>query len=124
MHVYEREINFPGCVHAGMPLLSMLEKHNLTVFKRLIEANDIEKEFDTVMNASFFIPTNKAFEDSQWLKDLDENPESLKGRKDLSELLKYHIARPLTKTCDLSEQIMDTEAGRGLRVNLYSTVIE
>lgn len=109
---------------SGMPLLSMLEKHNLTVFKRLIEANDIEKEFDTVMNASFFIPTNKAFEDSQWLKDLDENPESLKGRKDLSELLKYHIARPLTKTCDLSEQIMDTEAGRGLRVNLYSTVNE
>lgn len=106
----------------GMPFTSMLAKRNLTIFKRLIEASNLDEEIDSIMNATFFVPTDKAFEDTEWKMKLDESPESLRDNKDLKEMIEYHITKPLTKTCDLNEKMIDTEAGPPLRINLYSTV--
>lgn len=106
----------------GIPFSSMLEKRNLTVLKQLIDASGIKNELDALTNVSFFAPTNKALEGTYWKETLEQHPEELVGNHDLQQFLKYHVAKPLTKTCDLSESVLETEAGSGLRVNLYSTV--
>lgn len=108
---------------SGLPISSMLDSRNLTIFRDLIEAGGFTDEFDGMMNVSFFVPKDDAFDDSEWTKILKEKPEELKGNEDLKAFLTYHIAKPLTKTCDLSEEFMKTENGDGLRINLYSTVI-
>lgn len=108
---------------SGLPISSMLESRNLTVFGELIENGGFTEEFDNMMNVSFFVPKDDAFDGTEWLKMLKENPESLKGNAELKSFLTYHIAKPLTQTCDLTEEVMKTENGNGLRVNLYSTVI-
>lgn len=108
---------------SGLPISSMLESRNLTIFGDLIEHGGFTDEFDDMMNVSFFVPNDDAFDGSEWVKMLKENPEALKGNEELKSFLKYHIAKPLTKTCDLTEEVMKTENGNGLRINLYSTVI-
>lgn len=108
---------------SGLPISSMLESQNLTIFGDLIANGGFTDEFDSMMNVSFFVPKDDAFDGTEWLKMLKENPESLKKNAELKSFLTYHIAKPLTKTCDLTEDVMKTENGNGLRVNLYSTVI-
>lgn len=105
----------------ALPITSLLETKNLTTFKRLIEVSNLQDEFDDLNNVTFFAPTDKAFEGSPWKRQLEENPEELKGNTDLKEFLSYHIIEPMTKTCDLSESMMNTRAGSPVRVNLYST---
>ena len=101
----------------------MLENRNLTSFKKLLDASGLTDEFDSMTNVTFFLPTDKALESSEWMQKLESSTDALAGDEELSTFLKYHIAKPLTKTCELSEKILDTEvAGAGLRVNLYSTV--
>lgn len=107
---------------SGLPITTMLESQNLTIFGGLIESGGFADEFDGLMNVSFFVPKDEAFDGTEWVKMLKENPEELNGNAELKEFLSYHIAKPLTKTCDLTEQVMKTENGNGLRVNLYSTV--
>lgn len=106
---------------SGLPISSMLESQNLTIFGDLIESGGFADEFDSLMNVSFFVPKDDAFDGSKWVKMLKENPDELKGNEELKSFLTYHIAKPLTKTCDLTEEVMSTENGNGLRVNLYST---
>ncbi len=108
---------------SGLPISAMLDSQNLTIFADLIENGGFTDEFDSLKNVSFFVPKDDAFDGSEWVKMLKETPEELKGNAQLLEFLTYHIAKPLTKTCDLNEEVMKTENGNGLRVNLYSTVI-
>lgn len=107
---------------SGQPITTMLGKRNLTVFKGLIEANGLDEEFDVLSNVSFFAPTDKAFENSQWKKELEVNPGNLKDSADLRKFLEYHIGLPYVKTCELNEEMVKTKAGPDLRVNLYATV--
>ncbi|KAJ6635572.1 Transforming growth factor-beta-induced protein ig-h3, partial [Pseudolycoriella hygida] len=106
---------------SGLPISSMLQSQNLTVFGELIEYGGFADEFDDMMNVSFFVPKDDAFEGNKWVNMLKENPNELKGNAELKSFLMYHIAKPLTKTCDLTEEVIKTENGNGLRVNLYST---
>lgn len=107
---------------SGLPISSMLESQNLTIFGDLIEHGGFADEFDDMMNVSYFVPNDDAFDGTEWVKMLKENPEGLKGNEELKSFLMYHIAKPLTKTCDLSEEMLKTENGNKLRINLYSTV--
>lgn len=107
---------------SSLPLTSMLESRNLTYFKMLLESNGIDELVDSYENVTFFAPTNDALESSEWVKKLESDPTSLKGDEDLTKFLQYHIAKPLIKTCDLTERALNTEAGEKVRVNLYSTV--
>lgn len=107
---------------SGLPISSMLESQNLTIFADLIEKGGFTDEFDNMKNVSFFVPKDDAFDGTEWLKMLKENPEELNGNEALKSFLTYHIMKPLTKSCDLTEDVMKTENGDGLRVNLYSTV--
>lgn len=107
---------------SGLPISSMLESQNLTIFADLIEKGGFTDEFDNMMNVSFFVPKDDAFDGTEWVKMLKENPEELNGNEALKSFLMYHIMKPLTKSCDLTEDVMKTENGDGLRVNLYSTV--
>lgn len=107
---------------SAMPVSTLLESRNLTVFKQLIELNGFDEELDTYVNVSIFAPTDDALANNYWAKKIESEPDSLKGNAELTAFLKYHIAKPLTKTCDLSETQLDTEAGDKVRVNLYSTV--
>ncbi|XP_031621151.1 transforming growth factor-beta-induced protein ig-h3 [Contarinia nasturtii] len=106
---------------SSMPLTSMLESRNLTYFKTLIQLNGIDDLIDSYENVSVFAPTDAALESNEWVKKIDSDPDSLKGNEELTKFLKYHIAKPLIKTCDLSERSLDTESGDKVRVNLYST---
>lgn len=107
---------------SSLPITSMLESRNLTYFKMLLESNGIDELIDSYENVTCFAPTNDALESSEWVKKLQSDPSSLKGDAELTEFLQYHIAKPLIKTCDLTERSLSTEAGEKVRVNLYSTV--
>lgn len=105
----------------ALPITSLLEKKNLTVFKQLIEAADLQDQYDDLSNVTYFAPSDKAFEGSYWQQQLQENPQSLRGNPELKEFLQYHVVEPMIKTCDLSEKSIPTKSGAPLRVNLYST---
>lgn len=107
---------------SGMPVTSMFDSRNLTIFKKLVEANGFDEMLDSYENVSIFAPTDAALSDSYWAKKLVEDAASLKDNQELTTFLKYHIAKPLIKTCDLTERSVDTDAGTKVRVNLYSTV--
>lgn len=107
---------------SSLPLTSMLESRNLTLFKTLLELNGINELVDSYENVSIFAPTDGALESSEWVKKIQSDPDSLKGNEELTKFLQYHIAKPLIKTCDLTERALDTETGDKVRVNLYSTV--
>lgn len=104
------------------PITTSIEKSNLTVFRRLVEAAGLDETYNEMTNVSFFVPTDKAFEQSPWKVKLEEDPESLKDNKELREFLQYHIGNNFIKTCNLSEDMIPTAAGKDLRINLYSTV--
>lgn len=106
---------------SARPVTSVMENQNLTIFKRLIEEGNLEEIFNGLSNASFFVPTDKAFENSEWKTILENDPESLKDNSELRKFLEYHIADYM-KTCNLTEELITTQAGGSLRVNLYSTV--
>ncbi|GAB0094832.1 transforming growth factor-beta-induced protein ig-h3 [Sergentomyia squamirostris] len=106
---------------SGMPITSMLTSQNLTIFKSLLEASGREEEFEMMSNVSFFVPTDRALQDSHWAKELEENRDSLKDNEDLVRFLNYHVGIPLIKTCDLNDDMIHTKSGDDLRVNLYAT---
>lgn len=107
---------------SSLPLTTMLESRNLTVFKTLLELNGLDEMVDSYENVSVFAPTNEALQSNEWAKKIESDPDSLKGDEELTKFLQYHIAKPLIKTCDLTERELDTENGDKIRVNLYSTV--
>lgn len=107
---------------SSLPLTSMLETRNLTLFKTLLELNGIDEAIDSYENVSIFAPTNEALQSSEWVKKMESDPDSLKGDEELTKFLQYHVAKPLIKTCELTERTLDTETGDKIRVNLYSTV--
>lgn len=109
---------------SATPVTSLMEHKNLTIFKRLIEASGLEETFDTMSNVTFFAPTDKAFEQTPWLMELEKDPESLKDNAELRKFLEYHIATDYIKTCNLTEDTIPTMNEGGLRVNLYSTVCQ
>lgn len=106
---------------SSLPLTSMLAARNLTIFKTLLELNGLEDIVDSYENVSVFAPTDAALESTEWAQKIESDPDSLKGNEELSKFLKYHIAKPLIKTCELSERSLDTENGDKVRINLYST---
>lgn len=106
---------------SARPITSVMESKNLTIFKRLIKEGNLEETFNGLANASFFVPTDKAFDNSEWKTLLENEPESLKDNSDLRKFLEYHIADYM-KTCNLTEEMITTQGGGALRVNLYSTV--
>lgn len=107
---------------SSLPLTSILESRNLTLFKTLLELNGIDDMVDSYENVSVFAPTDAALQTTEWAKKIESDPDSLKGNEELAKFLQYHIAKPLIKTCDLSERSLETETGDSIRVNLYSTV--
>lgn len=106
---------------SAMPVTALMASRNLTIFKKLIELNGFEDTMDSFENVSIFAPTDAALATNAWAKKIESDPESLKDNAELTTFLKYHIARPLTKTCDLTERALDTESGDKVRINLYST---
>lgn len=107
---------------SSLPLTSMLEARNLTYFKTLLELNGIDELVDSYENVSIFAPTDDALQSNEWVKKIESDPDSLKGNEELTNFLNYHIAKPLIKTCELTERSLETETGDKVRVNLYSTV--
>lgn len=107
---------------SSLPLTSLLESRNLTSFKKLLESNGIGELVDSYENVTFFAPTDAALASSKWVEKLESEPSSLNGNEELTKFLQYHIAKPLIKTCELTERSLDTENGDKVRINLYSTV--
>lgn len=107
---------------SGTPITKVLANHNLTIFKQLVEASGLDDTINLMSNASFFVPIDKALENSKWKTELENNPESLKDNAELKKFLEYHIGLPYVKTCNLSEEMIQTATGEQLRINLYSTV--
>ncbi|XP_058455791.1 transforming growth factor-beta-induced protein ig-h3 isoform X2 [Malaya genurostris] len=111
--------------NSGMPVSNTLSSRNLTIFKQLIDDAGLEDEFDSMSNKTFFIPSDKAFEQSEagqyWIQQLKENPGSLKDNSLLKEFLEYHVGEPLIKTSDLQEDMINSASGHKLRINLYTT---
>lgn len=106
---------------SGMPITSMLASQNLTLFKRLLEASGREEEFEMLTNVTFFVPTDKALFRNEWVNVLEDKPSLLQNNEEFMNFLNYHIVAPLTKTCDLTDDMIKTKSGENLRVNLYAT---
>lgn len=106
---------------SALPMSSLMQEKNVTIFKRLLEASGLDNKFDDMDNVTVFAPTDKALQGSKWATVLEENPEQLKDNQELNEFLSYHVAKPMIKTCDLEEQLMPTIGGEKVRINLYST---
>lgn len=111
---------------SGLPISTMLGSHNLTIFKKLMEYGNFDEEFDNLDNATYFVPSDEAFQTSEagkvWVKQLEETPQKLKNNEKLKEFLNYHVVQPLTKSCALSDEMLITMADEPLRVNLYTTM--
>lgn len=111
---------------SGLPISTMLASRNLTVFKDLMELGSYGDDFDNLDNATYFVPSNEAFESSEegkmWVQQLKEAPQKLKNNEKLKRFLDYHVVQPLTKSCELSEKMLPTSMGEPLRVNLYTTM--
>lgn len=111
---------------SGLPITSMLQSRNLTIFKKLMEYGSFDNEFDLLSNATYFVPTDLAFESTEmgkyWADQLEEAPQKLKNNEKLKQFLQYHVVQPLTKTCEFTEKMMPTMMGEPLRINLFSTV--
>ncbi|XP_050309672.1 transforming growth factor-beta-induced protein ig-h3 [Anthonomus grandis grandis] len=105
---------------SGQYISNMLKTQNFSMFQNLIEKAGLTDELDNYENATVFVPTNKAFESpegTKLLKEIENDPEQIK------ELLKYHIADGKVESLELSNNMkLNTKAGKGLRVNLYSTL--
>ncbi|XP_055848484.1 transforming growth factor-beta-induced protein ig-h3 [Episyrphus balteatus] len=131
VRVVERDImGTNGVIHvvdtilpsdSSLSISSLMQVQNISIFKSLLEASGLESEFNDYDNATIFAPIDKSFEDSEWVKKLEQNPEQLKNSAELKEFLRGHVVKPKIKTCDLKEDIIKTEAGSDLRINLYST---
>lgn len=106
---------------SAMPITTLMDSRNLTIFRKLIELNGFDETMNSFQNVSVFAPTDLALANNYWAQKIDSDPESLKGNEELANFLKYHIAKPLIKTCDLTERSLETENGEKIRVNLYST---
>ncbi|XP_034488844.1 transforming growth factor-beta-induced protein ig-h3 isoform X2 [Drosophila innubila] len=106
---------------SALPMTSLMSQKNLTIFKQLLEASGFDDQFDDLDNVTIFAPTDKALQNSEWARLVAEQPESLKGNKDLLKFLNYHVIKPMIKTCDLSESTLPTVEGTNVRLNLYST---
>ena len=106
---------------SALPLSSLMQEKNVTIFKRLLEVTGLDNKFDDMDNVTVFAPTDKALQSTKWAKMLEESPDQLKDNQELIDFLNYHIAQPMIKTCDLQEQLMPTVGGDKVRINLYST---
>lgn len=111
---------------SGLPISTMMASRNLTVFKKLMDYGSFSDDFDNLENATYFIPSDDAFESSEagkfWVKQLEEAPQKLKNNEKLKQFLNYHVVQPLTKSSDLSEEMLTTLSNEPLRVNLYTTM--
>ena len=113
---------------SGLPISTMLGSQNLTVFKKLLEYGNYNDDFDNFDDATFFVPSDDAFESSDigkyWAKQLEEAPQKLKNNQKLKDFLNYHVVKPLTKSCDLAEKkkLQTLNNDEQLRVNLYTTM--
>lgn len=105
----------------ALPLSSLMQEKNVTIFKRLLEISGLDNSFDDMDNVTVFAPTDKAMQNTRWAQLLKENPDELQNNQELVEFLNYHLAHPMIKTCDLKEQLLNSSTNDKLRVNLYST---
>lgn len=106
---------------SALPMTTLMNQKNLTIFKGLLEASGFDDQFDDLDNVTIFAPTDKALQHSEWARQLADKPEALKNNKDLLAFLNYHVIKPMIKTCDLSESSLPTVEGSNVRLNLYST---
>lgn len=113
---------------SSYPTSSLLEKKNLTIFKKLMELGNFNDEFDNLENVTYFVPTDKAFENSdigqKWIQQMNEAPQKLKNNEELRKFLRYHITKPLLKTSELIDK-MNLESSEGdnkLNIRLYSSM--
>lgn len=106
---------------SALPMTTLMQQKNLTIFKGLLEASGFDDQFDDLDNVTIFAPTNKALQNSEWARKLADQPEALKNNQDLLAFLNYHVIKPMVKTCDLSESSQPTVQGSNVRLNLYST---
>ncbi|XP_067633881.1 transforming growth factor-beta-induced protein ig-h3 [Eurosta solidaginis] len=106
---------------SALPLSTLMQEKNVTIFKQLLEAAGLDEKYDDMDNVTVFAPTDKALQDTKWAQLLAEFPEKLRNNDELIEFLNYHVVKPMTKTCDLSDSTLPTVAGPDVRINLYST---
>jgi len=110
---------------SAQPATQTMKEQNSTVFEQLLAAGNLNDYVDDLMNATLFVPTDRAFESSEygryWLEMLDKSPAKLKNNEELKAFIDNHISQPLIKTCDLNAGNIKSKADRDLRVNLYST---
>lgn len=111
---------------SGLPISTMLGSRNLTIFKQLMEYGNLDDYYDNLENATYFAPSDEAFEASDigkyWMKQLEESPQKLKNNEKLKQFMNYHVVQPLVKSCELTEKMLPTLMDEPLRVNLYSTM--
>ncbi|XP_076270718.1 midline fasciclin [Rhynchophorus ferrugineus] len=106
---------------SGQYIGNVLKSHKFNKFQELVEKAGLTDELNNFDNATVFVPADKAFENTQaqkFLENIGDDQEKLK------ELIRYHIIDGEIQSCDMSNnmRIPTKDNGEELRVNLYSTV--
>ncbi|ERL91857.1 hypothetical protein D910_09181 [Dendroctonus ponderosae] len=100
---------------------NVIKTHNYTKFQELVEKAGLTEELNNFDNATVFIPSDQAFENPETIKLLEGigNDQSK-----LQQLVRYHVIDGEVESTDMSNdmKIPTKDAGKELRVNLYSTL--
>lgn len=99
----------------------MIKTHNYTKFQELVAKAGLTEELNNFDNATVFIPSNQAFENPETVKLLEGIGND---QAKLQQLIRYHVINGEVESTEMSNdmKIPTKDAGKELRVNLYSTV--
>lgn len=95
------------------PITEVLQRHNVSKFRQLVESVGLHEEFDNYGNVTVFAPFNEAFEEPHAAKYLEE---ARNDREKLKELVLYHVVNGKMESCDMERsRVLETKShGRTL----------
>ncbi|XP_060517854.1 transforming growth factor-beta-induced protein ig-h3 [Cylas formicarius] len=106
---------------SGQYIENVLKAHNFSKFQELVEKAGLTEELNDLENGTVFVPFNKAFENPEAQKLLEEIGND---QEKLKDLVRYHAVEGQMASCDMKNnlKLATRDNGKELRLNLYSTL--
>lgn len=106
---------------SGQYIGNVLKSHSFSKFQDIVDKAGMTEELNNFENATVFVPSDKAFENSETEKLLGEIGDD---KEKLKELVRYHVIDGHLESCDMSNnmKVPTKDEGEDLRINLYSTL--
>lgn len=115
-------VDNPFPTDAVMTVTALLKSRNSSIFAGLLMRSGFVDQFEDLRGVTFFVPTDKALQSSEWGRALDNNPESLKKNATLYEFLSNHIVDQVIGSPDFRNAYITSMANQKLKMNLILNV--